>query len=179
MLNGKIFTISIRSLPFTQKRLKDILLFFYRLYHITFGWFTIMMISKTCAYAIRAMVFIAKNGTENNKVGIREVARGISSPEPFTAKILQDLSRKGLIDSVKGPHGGFYITGNLRKVSMADIVLAIDGEGIFTACGLGLKACSEVNPCPIHHTYKPIRQEVRRMLEQATMESFMLTEGID
>lgn len=138
-----------------------------------------MMISKTCAYAIRAMVFIAKNGNENKKLGIKEIATGISSPEAFIAKILQKLSKKGLIESIKGPHGGFFFDGNLRKVSMADIVSTIDGEDLFIRCGLGLKECSEANPCPIHYKYKYIRQEVVKMMETETMESFMLNKRID
>ena len=67
------------------------------------------MFSKTCEYAIRAMIFIAQKSKDGNKVGIKEIAKGIDSPEHFIAKILQDLGRRGLLQSAKGPNGGFYL----------------------------------------------------------------------
>lgn len=140
---------------------------------------TDMLFSKTCANAIRAMVFIAKNGDEQRRLSISEIATGIAVPKPFTAKILKDLSRKGLIGSVKGPRGGFYLNEGLKKISMADIVCAIDGDSLFKGCGLGLKECSEKDPCPIHYKYKHIRKETLEMLSQATMESFILNGEID
>ena len=67
------------------------------------------MFSKTCEYAIRAVLFIAQKSADGTKIGIREIAKGIDSPEHFIAKILQDLSRKGMVQSQKGPAGGFYL----------------------------------------------------------------------
>ena len=109
------------------------------------------MFSKTCEYAIRAMIFIAQKTSKGSKVGIKEIAKGIDSPEFFIAKILQDLSKRGLLQSSKGPNGGFYLDETSRKCTVADIVKAIDGDKIFTGCGLGLAECSEERPCPIHH----------------------------
>ena len=63
--------------------------------------------SKTCEYALRGFFFIAHRTTSGERVGIKGIANGISSPEHFLAKILQDLSRRGLIQSAKGPKGGF------------------------------------------------------------------------
>ncbi|MBL7758392.1 MAG: Rrf2 family transcriptional regulator, partial [Chitinophagaceae bacterium] len=51
------------------------------------------MFSKTCEYAIRAMLFVAQKTKEGDRIGIKEIAKGIDSPEHFIAKILQDLSR--------------------------------------------------------------------------------------
>lgn len=106
------------------------------------------MFSKTCEYAIRAMIFIAKKSSNGSKVGIKEIAQGIDSPEHFIAKILQDLSRKGLVQSLKGPTGGFYLEKASLNYSLADIVKSVDGDKIFSACALGLKQCSESKPCP-------------------------------
>ena len=63
--------------------------------------------SKTCEYAMRAVFFIAAKTANGGRVGIKEIATGIDSPEHFLAKILQDLSRRGVIQSAKGPNGGF------------------------------------------------------------------------
>lgn len=131
------------------------------------------MFSKTCEYAIRAMIFIVQKSTDNNKVGIKEIAEGIDSPVHFIAKILQDLSKKGLVNSLKGPNGGFYVDANNLKHSLADIVKVIDGDKIFSGCGLGLKQCSETHPCPIHYEFKKVRNEMKLMLENAKLGEFI------
>ncbi|WP_225974164.1 RrF2 family transcriptional regulator [Arachidicoccus ginsenosidivorans] len=74
-----------------------------------------MLFSKTCEYAIRACIYIAQQSGEDKKVAIKEIAKGIDSPEHFIAKILQNLSKKGFINSVKGPNGGFYMDKRTLK----------------------------------------------------------------
>ncbi len=133
------------------------------------------MFSKTCEYAIRAMLFIAQKTKEGDRIGIKEIAKGIDSPEHFIAKILQDLSRKGLLQSAKGPTGGFYLNDSSMKQSLADIVKAVDGDKIFQGCGLGLKQCSEALPCPIHHEFKRMRKQLFQMLERAKVGTFTST----
>jgi len=130
------------------------------------------MFSKTCEYAIRAMIFIAKRSKAGEKAGIKEISKEIDSPESFIAKILQELGRKGLVLSNKGPNGGFFLDEQLLDGSLADIVKSVDGEKIFSGCGLGLKQCSEAKPCPIHYQFKIIREEMRNMLETAKLSSF-------
>ncbi len=130
------------------------------------------MFSKTCEYAIRAMIFIAQKSKGGNKVGIKEIAKAIDAPEYFIAKILQDLSRKGLVQSLKGPTGGFYHEDESSQCSLADIVKAIDGDKLFTGCGLGLKNCNEAKPCPIHYEFKKVRDDIYNMLEESKIGEF-------
>jgi|SRR5690554_274514 len=129
------------------------------------------MFSKTCEYGIRAMIFISQKSSEGIKVGVKEVSRGIDSPEHFIAKILQDLGRKQLVMSFKGPNGGFFIEKD-SPVTLADIVKAIDGEKLFYNCGLGLGYCSEERPCPIHHDFKKIRNDISAMLHTSKLSEF-------
>jgi len=135
------------------------------------------MFSKACEYGIRAMLYIARRSKEGTRVGIREISKAIDSPEPFMAKILQDLSRKGLVLSIKGPNGGFYMHLNHLQISLADIVSAIDGDQLFTGCGLGLKACNEKKPCPIHYQFKALREDLKKMLQATAVGEF--TESLE
>ncbi len=123
------------------------------------------MFSKACEYGIRAMMFIAQKSKENKRVGLREIARGIDSPTHFMAKILQDLSRHGLVLSIKGPNGGFYMEAAHLRRTLADIVVVIDGDHLFNGCGLGLSVCNAKKPCPIHDEFKIVRAKLRSMLE--------------
>ncbi len=116
-----------------------------------------MILSKSCEYAIRATVYVALKTGKGEKVGIIEVADAIGSPMPFTGKVLQTLVRKKILSSAKGPTGGFYIE-NGHLLFLIDIVRAIDGNGLFSSCVLGLGRCSETQPCPMHRQVKPIRE---------------------
>lgn len=130
------------------------------------------MFSKTCEYAIRALMFIAQKTDSGRKVGIKEIADGIIAPEHFIAKILQELSRKGLVQSVKGPNGGFFLDGFSKKHTVADVVRAMDGDKLFTGCGLGLKNCSAKKPCPLHDQFKAVRTQIHDMLSSITVGEF-------
>lgn len=126
------------------------------------------MLSKTCKYAIRALIYIAQQTKEGYKVGIKEIAKGIDSPEYFIAKILQEMVRQNLLQSTKGPTGGFHLSEKDLNNSLAVIVRQFDGDKIFSGCALGLKQCSEKNPCPLHHQFKEIRNTLKDLLETTT-----------
>jgi len=121
---------------------------------------------------MRAVFFIAHKTADGGRVGIKEIAAGIDSPEHFLAKVLQDLSRRGVIQSVKGPNGGFYTDATVLQRPISDVVEAVDGNGVFVGCALGLKQCSENNPCPLHHEFKLIRNQLHHMLAETTIGEF-------
>jgi Rrf2 family protein len=128
--------------------------------------------SKTCEYAMRAVFYVAQRSEQGHKVGIREIAEHINSPEPFLAKILQKLSKDGLLLSTKGPNGGFYLDSAGSHRPLADIVEAIEGDSIFNGCGMGLSYCSETNPCPLHEDFKKIRNQIVLMLRGTSIGKF-------
>lgn len=128
--------------------------------------------SKTCEYAMRAAFYIASKSQNGQRVGTKEIAENINSPEHFLAKILQKLSREGVILSLKGPNGGFYIDAKGLNRPMADIIIALEGDALFTGCGMGLSYCSERNPCPLHNEFKKVRNQITHMLYATTIGAF-------
>lgn len=122
------------------------------------------MFSKACEYGIRAVLFIAKQSQKDLRPNVTEIAKAVDSPEPFTAKVCQQLVRAGLLLSRKGPNGGFYLEKN-SALKLSEIVAAIDGDKIFSGCGLGLRECSPAHPCPVHDQFMGIRNELKQMCE--------------
>ncbi|HSJ67872.1 MAG TPA: Rrf2 family transcriptional regulator [Anditalea sp.] len=127
------------------------------------------MFSKACEYGIRAVIFICSQNKYGKKLGVKDICKEIDAPEFFTAKVLQSLARKNIISSSKGPTGGFYISPEQEQLKAIDLVIAIDGDKIFRGCALGLKQCSESNPCPIHNQFKDIRESLTQMLTNKTI----------
>jgi len=77
--------------------------------------------------------------------------------------MLQSLVKENVINSVKGPNGGFYVTAKQKDQPIINIVEAIDGKEVFNQCGLGLSKCSSTHPCPIHNDYKVVRDLFEKM----------------
>ena len=123
-----------------------------------------MMFSKSCEYAIKAAIHICIETKDGSRVGIKQIAAEIDSPEAFTAKILQTLVRQGIILSSKGPGGGFYVDSDAEAIPVIKIIEAMDGKHAFERCGLGLKECSENHPCPIHNEFKSYSQRLKNLL---------------
>ncbi len=129
------------------------------------------MFSKSTEYALRAIIYLAQKSSPDQKIGIMEVADAIGSPKSFTAKILQKLTKDNkLISSVTGPSGGFYLTEQAKKKSLLHVLNLLEDEGVITGCILGLKECSEINPCPMHSQYKKIKPLLLDMLDHKTIQ---------
>lgn len=127
------------------------------------------MFSKACEYGIKAMIYIAQAGDGGGRVSLKEIAAEIKSPEAFTAKILQILSRDGLLNSSKGASGGFQLSTAPELINLAEIVKAIDGDHVFTGCGLGLNECNALKPCPVHFKFAKVRDQLADMLHTTNL----------
>jgi len=121
-------------------------------------------------------VYLATKIEEDRKVGIHEIAGELEIPQHFLAKILQDLVRKKVIQSVKGPHGGFYVKESVLDLPVMDIVEMIDGEGYKTRCFMGIEECSSENPCPLHHDFSLFKSGIVKRLREKTIGD--LREGV-
>ncbi|RTY96880.1 Rrf2 family transcriptional regulator [Flavobacterium franklandianum] len=133
------------------------------------------MFSKTCEYAIRACIFIATQSFHNKRVTVKNISEKIDSPKSFTAKILQILAKNNLVHSVQGIGGGFEIPKEIMNhIKLSQIVIAIDGDSIFTCCGLGLGKCAEIHHCSVHEKFKEIRSEIVDMLNYTNLEELAI-----
>ena len=129
------------------------------------------MLTKPTEYAIRTLVYIAVRNSEGLRPGFKEIAREIDSPEQYTAKILQTLTRSGLIHSLKGRGGGFFFGTPAGSVTLFDVIKITEGEKFFMKCGFGLYTCDSDNPCPLHDSYKPVRQQFYELVQKETIQS--------
>ncbi|HEY4788503.1 MAG TPA: Rrf2 family transcriptional regulator [Bacteroidales bacterium] len=124
------------------------------------------MLSNTSRYAIRAVIYLALNEKDNQKIGIKQISKDLDIPTPFLGKILQTLAKHKILNSTKGPHGGFGIGKDPRSISLMNIVEVIDGLDDFNSCILGLKTCSDDHThCSIHRNYAALREELKTLFQ--------------
>jgi Rrf2 family protein len=129
------------------------------------------MLSNTSRYAVRALIYLAINKSNEQKIGIKKIAEDLDIPSPFLGKILQTLAKQKVLNSTKGPNGGFSISDKSQELSLITIIKIIDGDDLFDRCLISDKSCTEMagNPCSIHKHYEPIRENLRKMFEEHTI----------
>ncbi len=133
------------------------------------------MLSNTCKYAIRAILYLAINNEAGIKIGIKKISKDLDIPSPFLGKILQTLAKHKLLSSTKGPNGGFGLGKNTDNILLMEIVEIIDGMDSFHKCVIGIKYCSEQeNPCALHTRYAKLRDEIRNIFEVVTIGQLVL-----
>lgn len=130
-----------------------------------------MMLSKSCTYAIRAVLLVALKATQDTRpfVSARELARELRLSSHFLAKILQGLIKAKILKSYRGPNGGVSLAGKPADLRLIDIVAATDGLEIFEGCLLGLSQCGSKDPCPLHRQWTGKRNGLRQMFEKTTV----------
>lgn len=124
------------------------------------------MLSYTCKTAIKAVIYLSGRSRNGDKAGIKEISGRINASEHTVGKILQLLARKKVINSLKGPSGGFYLLEEQQNQAIIHVVEAIEGDTVFNECGLGLSKCSATHPCPIHHEYKVARDLMEKIFRE-------------
>lgn len=123
------------------------------------------MLSKSCQYAIRTLLFLCSRSEDSRRARLQEISKALDSPAAFTSKILQQLVSAGLILSKKGANGGFEMEkGSCKNITLNQIMEVIDGYSLTTGCFIGLSACNDINPCPVHHLYYPIKTKLNSSL---------------
>lgn len=139
------------------------------------------MLSNTCKYALRALIYLGKFSKEDQMIGIKKISEDLGLSSPFLGKILQNLVKQKLLVSTKGPNGGFALARPADKITLWDIVIKVDGEEFFTNCLISLEPCRTHDPtkplCPVHSQYDKLRKQIGEFYQDTTLE--IISKDID
>ncbi|MEN6455185.1 MAG: Rrf2 family transcriptional regulator [Prolixibacteraceae bacterium] len=133
------------------------------------------MLSNTCKYAIRALIYLGNFSKNGEKIGIKKIAGDLDIPTPFLGKILQSLVKQKILSSTKGPNGGFGLGKPAGEITLYDIVKTVDGEDFFLNCLISLEPCSthkeRGKPCAVHKRFSEVRSGLMEFYSQTTIET--------
>ena len=127
-----------------------------------------VMYSRSVEYAFRALTYLAREPKGNQKLA-RQIARSERVPAFFLAKTLQQLARNGMLRSVKGPTGGFALDRPPSKITMMEVIEVLDGTDTYDRCIVGLRECNDQALCPVHDSFKSLRERLKRYLSRTTV----------
>jgi len=127
------------------------------------------MLSNTSKYAIRALIYLELYSSPEKKEGIKRIAGELGIPSPFLGKILQVLVKHQLLDSAKGPHGGFYLKKPAVDITIMEVIDMMEGEGFFDSCVIRTTPCDANHPCSLHHKLGPLKGKIKTLFSTETI----------
>jgi Rrf2 family protein len=125
-----------------------------------------MQLTRAADYAVRVMIRLATQPAKE-RVSLPELAAATDAPGSFLSKVLQALSRAGLISSRRGQSGGFEISPRGREASMLEVIEAIDGEICLNVCLVSGRSCQRKAHCPAHPVWAQAQMAMLEVLSGA------------
>ena len=120
------------------------------------------MVSRTGRYAIRILGYLVNRSGE--WIQGSQIAANTGIPPNYLSKILNQLRKRGFVNSQKGWGGGFQIRDEALPLSIAEVIDIFEGPREHKQCIFGIRTCDETNPCPLHPQWEAVQQSYRQML---------------
>ena len=125
------------------------------------------LITRDTDYAIQALCYIAKQPEQFACVDA--LVQELGMPRSFMRKILQVLNKEGVLVSLKGKGGGFYLQHDPETVKIMDIIQIFQGEIQLTACLLQKQVCPNVANCKFKKVLDGIEDHCKNQLRKITL----------
>jgi len=128
-----------------------------------------MQVTRAADYAVRVMIHLAglPPGTRASR---SELAAEAGCPEQFLSKVLQNLTRAGLVISHRGNTGGFELSGSHRGASILEVVEAVEGPIRLNFCLTSDQGCTRQGWCPAHPVWAEAQSALAAVLRGATID---------
>lgn len=134
-----------------------------------------MIYTDSGKYAIRALTYMAAQEDRDTPASAADVAEAENIPPYYLAKVLQDLARADLLNSVRGRGGGFVLKRDPEDIKVLEILEAVENiRRLTTECVLGLDQCNDEVSCPLHSTWKQFREELLDSLDALTLRDLVI-----
>ena len=127
-----------------------------------------MYLNRPAEYALRAMSYIALQDP-SKRIRSGDLSKAIDVPPPFLSKIMRRLSANGIVDARKGHNGGFMLARPASEIRFIDILRAVDFDPESEHCLFGLGNCDANNPCPLHHEWSILKEQIEGWARSRTL----------
>lgn len=131
-----------------------------------------MQITRQADYAVRAVLHVAKL-PEGERLATSVIAEEENIPLPFLAKIVSQLSVKGIVDAMRGASGGVRLARPASEISLLEVIEAIDGEISLNRCVLNQEACTSTDTCPVHEVWCDVQRDLVHRLKNTRFDSLL------
>jgi Rrf2 family protein len=141
-----------------------------------------LKLTKKADYGLMALKFLAERaeiGVAGHKeappveavaLSAKDIADAYGIPAQLLAKILQQLTKAGLLKSHAGMNGGYALSRDARAISAYEVILAIDGPFFITSCTKGAKACDLTPSCTIKEPLARVNETIAGVLKSISIQ---------
>ena len=126
-----------------------------------------MLFSTATGYALRTLAVLPEDGKYSLA---KQLATMLDLPGPYLAKILQLLAQEGILQSVRGPRGGFRLARPAEAITVGEVVKALEGTDAMAGCVMGYLHCDcDGTPCPLHASWIEVKAHMETSMTQVTI----------
>jgi len=126
-----------------------------------------MKLSNTSEYALRILIYMGKD--IQRLYSAKQLVEALKISDKYLRRLMTDLTKSGIVFSIQGRDGGYVIAKKPEEIKLADILEAMEGMDKYTGCLLGFENCSDDNPCALHSSLGPIREEFLKVFTQKSL----------
>jgi len=127
-----------------------------------------LQLSRSSDYAVRLMVHLAAQ-PDGVPVSQADIAGSQGIPEAYLQKLLTSLSKAGLVVGRRGPGGGFVLTQEPWRVTLLNVIEAVDGPVALNRCVMRGEGCDRLACCPVHRVWRIAQRQLIALLEETTL----------
>ena len=127
-----------------------------------------MLFTKTVGYALQTVIYLSKFSIQKPMLQ-KEIASTLDIPHHYLGKILQPLTKNGIVSSKTGAFGGFYLAKPADEIVLCDILEIFEGSDYFENCILGFPGCDDKTPCPVHNEWSSAKKIIYKLMKENTV----------
>jgi len=133
-----------------------------------------MQVSRTLDYAVRSLIYMGNH--EVPRMSMKEISEAQHIPQNYLAKIMRRLVEKGLVRSMVGPEGGYFLRKSPKEINLKDIYEAVEGEIRVIDCMDQDSVCALYENCTQLPVWDKLKVSMIKLLENTTLDD-LLSEG--
>src|ERR1700748_2028405 len=128
-----------------------------------------LRLTKKADYGLMALKFLAERA-DMPSLSAKDIAEAYGIPPQLLAKILQRLTKTGLLRSHAGMNGGYALSKDAREISAYEVILAIDGPFFITSCTKGARGCDLTPNCTIKEPLARVNETIAGVLKSISIQ---------
>jgi Rrf2 family protein len=136
--------------------------------HLTDVVLAMLKLTKKADYGLIAMRHLAEHADLGSR-SAKDLAEMYSIPQEALAKILQRLTKAGLLISQYGTNGGYTLARNPRQISAFEVIRAIDGPLFITSCSSATEDCDQSDRCTVREPLRKVSRSIEEVLNRLTI----------
>ena len=126
-----------------------------------------LQLTRDGEYAVRAVLYLA---THEDRISlISEISESQDVPKSYLSKIMQSLTRAGLVKSRRGAKGGFFLARPAGSITLRETIEAVEGPIHLNVCLIKKGECPKDDACPVHPVWREAQKKLFEVLEGKTM----------